>query len=187
MNIAADFKLYRVKNRLGELMRRPGGVSREQAVEEATKGIETLREGYVNAIPVEIAALEEMVAANASDEISAHEIGNLLSRAGRLLTLSGTFGYDRLDSVVKRFCDLGLGMIEKGITSVAPIEVHLRAMRLVSPDSAPLADEEAQELLNELSRVHAHFELPTESFKEMVPPLGMTEPPPIKSAAPSLG
>ena len=187
MNIAADFKLYRVKNRLGELMRCPGGVSREQAVEEATKGIESLREGYVNAIPVEIAALEEMVAANGSDEISADEIGRLLSRASRLLTLSGTFGYDLLDAVVKRFCDLGLGMIEKDITAVAPIEVHLRAMRLVSPDSVPLAREEAQELLNELSRVHAHFELSTESFNEAAQPFGLTEPPPTKSAAPSLG
>ena len=187
MNIAADFKLYRVKNQLGELMRRPGGVSREQAVGEANKGIESLREGYVKAIPVEIAELEEMVAANRSDEISADEIGRLLSRASRLLTLSGTFGYDLLDGVVKRFCDLGLGMIEKGITSVAPIEVHLRAMRLVSPDSVPLAREEAQELLDELSRVHAHFELSTESFDEIVQPPKMTEPSPTKSAAPSLG
>ncbi len=187
MNIAADFKLYRVKNRLGELMRRPGGVSRAQAVEEAAKGIESLRAGYVNAIPVEIAALEEMVAANGSDEISADGIGCLLNRASRLLTLSGTFGYDRLDAVVKRFCDLGLGMIEKGITSVAPIEVHLRAMRLVSPDSVSLAREDAQELLAELSRVHEHFGLSTESFNEPTQPLGMTNPPPAKSAALSLG
>jgi hypothetical protein len=120
-------------------------------------GVESLRNEYVKAIPGEIAALEEIVSANRFGHVSAGDIQRMLERAGCLLTLSGTFGCTRLDTVVKRFCDLGIGMMEKRITSVAPIEVHLRTMWLVAPSSPALTDDEAESLLNELAKIHVYY------------------------------
>jgi hypothetical protein len=147
----------RVKNRLGELLRRPGGVAKEEAVTDALQRIESLREEYVKAIPNEIELLEAILADTRHGRISSREICKLLNCADRLLVLSGTFGYPLLDAVVKSFCDLGAGMIEKNITSVDALLVHLRAMRLVCPGQSSATEEEAKDVLNELSKIHAYF------------------------------
>lgn len=147
----------RVKNRLGELLRRPGGVGREQALTEADVNVESLRAEYIKAIPGEIEALETIMAGVESGEISAGEIQKLLDYADRLLVLSGTFGYPLLDAVVKSFCDLGMAMVAEKITSVAGLNVHLRAMRLVCPDAAAIDEAEGENVLNELAKIHAHF------------------------------
>jgi hypothetical protein len=149
-------KIIPVKNRLGLLLRMPGGIGRSEAVEAAGKAVEELREEFVGAIPGEIQALEGLVAGGRK-KISAEELETMLMRAAQLLTLSGTFGYDLLDQVVKRFCDLASGMIEKHIEDVAAVNVHLRAMRLVCPGGAELAGEAADNILNGLAKVHAHY------------------------------
>jgi hypothetical protein len=159
MNDVAKCITIRTKNRLGELLRRPGGIDREQAIAVALEHVESLRDDYVKAIPGEIEALEAIIAGVGSKEISAREIQELLDCADRLLVLSGTFGYPMLDAVVKRFCDLGIVMIEKGITSVEPLEVHLRAMWLVCPQLSNATDMEARNVLTELSKIHAHFKV----------------------------
>ncbi|HEY0282428.1 MAG TPA: hypothetical protein VGC27_07385 [Rhizomicrobium sp.] len=162
-------KIVRVKNRLAGILRSPGGISRTEAVTAATASIESLREEYVKLIPLEIAALETIVAEAGADEIDARDIERLLDRAGRLLTLSGTFGYSLLDAVAKCFCDLAAGMIEKGITCTGPITVHLRAMRLVCPGSPALAEAESRGILDELLKIHAHFGLTPHGREDAFP------------------
>ena len=124
---------------------------------EADVNVESLRAEYVKAVPGEIEALETIVAAQDSGEISAGDIQKLLDYADRLLVLSGTFGYPLLDAVVKSFCDLAMGMAEEKIMSVAGLKVHLRAMRLVCPDAVALDEAEGERVLNELAKIHAHF------------------------------
>jgi hypothetical protein len=150
-------KITPMKNRLGALLRMPGGIRREEALDAAGKNVETLRDEFVAAIPNEIAALESMVKASGRQRISAEELDALLRRAGQLLTLSGTFGYDRLDLVVKRFCDLACGMIEKNIDDMAPVNVHLRAMRLMCPGGRELTEVEAGHVLAGLESVQTHY------------------------------
>lgn len=147
-------KIIRVKNILGELLSKPGGITRDEAVQEAQKLIEELREECEKAVPVEITRLENMVMA-AGPQISRFQLLDILSQVDPLLTLSGTFGSETLDAVVKRFCDLVAGMVEKNITDTAPLIVHLRAMRLVF--KTDLGATESEEILDELSRIHAHY------------------------------
>jgi len=150
-------RIIPVKNRLGQMLQKPGGIGREEACETAVKNVESLRDEFVGAIPGEIAALELMVEAAGRKRLPAGELDAMLRRAGQLLTLSGTYGYDLLDQVVKRFCDLASGMIEKNIEDAAPVNVHLRAMRLVCPDSPELPQEAADNMLSGLAAVHAHY------------------------------
>ncbi len=146
-----------MKNRLGQMLQKPGGMAREEACQAAGENVESLRDEFVSAIPGEIAALEAIVEAAGRKRMPASELDAMLRRAGQLLTLSGTYGYDLLDQVVKRFCDLACGMIEKNIEDVAPVDVHLRAMRLVCPGAPELPQEAADHILNGLAAVHAHY------------------------------
>lgn len=150
-------KIIPVKNRLGQMLRKPGGIGRAEAIESAGKNVEMLREEFVAAIPGEVAALEMVLEAAGRKHLSAAQLDAMLRRAGQLLTLSGTFGYDLLDQVVKRFCDFAMGMIEKNLHEAAPIDVHLRTMRLVCPGGRELSEAEADHMLTQLAAVHAHY------------------------------
>ncbi len=148
-----------VPNRLGQLLRKKGGVSRGLALKAASMNVENLREEFVGAIPGEIAALEAILTAGGGQRITGPDLDAMLRRASQILTLSGTYGFDRLDTVVKRFCDLVIGMIENGIEEVAPVSVHLRAMRLVTPGAAEISETEAAHMLAGLASVRAHYAL----------------------------
>lgn len=147
-------KIIRVKNILGELLATPGGISRDEAIHEAQTLIEELREDCEKAVPVEVTRLETLIA-EAGPAISTEKLNEILDQVDPLLTLSGTFGSETLDQVVKRFCDLALGMREKNITTTAPLTVHLSAMRLFCKND--ISEEDAAEILGELSRIHAHY------------------------------
>lgn len=157
-------KIIRVKNILGELLSTPGGISREEAIHEAQNLIEELREDCEKAVPVEITRLEGLVAA-AGPTISEPQLAEILDQVDPLLTLSGTFGSETLDQVVKKFCDLAFGMREKAITTTAPLNVHLSAMRLVYKND--LGEADCAEILAELSRIHVHYGI---VHKEVAPP-----------------
>jgi hypothetical protein len=156
-------KIIRVKNLLGELLSIPGGIGREEAIAEAMRLIEELREEYEKAIPVEITSLEDIVALFGKT-VTSRQLAMILDAVDPLLTLSGTFGPAILDAVVKRFCDLCAGMMEKNITAVAPLRVHLRAMRLVW--KSDLSKEAADEILGELTRIHTHYGIVARSADE---------------------
>ncbi|GAA0530559.1 hypothetical protein FHS83_002568 [Rhizomicrobium palustre] len=156
-----NFKSYRVPNRLGKLLQTPGGISREQAVQAAGERVESLREKFLAAIPNEIGALEEILARGGGKTISEADLQEMLTLADQVLTLSGTYGLTRLDTVVKRFCDLAMGMIDKKLDPAAPVAVHLRAMRLVSPGAAELSDAEAAHVLDGLVSIHIHYGIAT--------------------------
>ncbi len=149
-------RIIPVKNRLRALLYAPGGVSRDDALGAARQNVESLRRDFVKAIPAEIAALESMLDSD-KKTITKDELEAMLRRAGQILTLSGTFGFGMLDLVVKRFCDLALGMLEKNIDKVAPVAVHLRAMRLVCPGGLALNAMEADRMLKSLEDVQAHL------------------------------
>jgi hypothetical protein len=154
--MASKVRIIPVKNRLRALLYAPGGVSRDDALGTARQNVESLRRDFVKAIPAEIAALESMLDPD-KQSITKDELEAMLRRAGQILTLSGTFGFGMLDLVVKRFCDLVLGMLDKNIDKVAPVAVHLRAMRLVCPGGLALNAMEAERMLKSLDDVQEHL------------------------------
>ena len=155
-----------VPNRLGQLLRKSGGISRGLAMKAADTNVERLREEFVNVIPDEIAALEAILVACGGEHIAASELDVMVRRASQILTLSGTYGFERLDTVVKRFCDLALGMIDKGITDVAPVSVHLRAMRMVVPGAAEISEAEVAHILEGLMSVQSHYRIERRKMRQ---------------------
>lgn len=150
-------KITQVPNRLAVLLKKPGGVTREQALQDASGRVEKLRARFVEAVPKEITALEAMLAVY-GPSVPAEGLEALLNRAGQILTLSGTFNLDTLDVVVKRFCDFAIAMLDQKIdAAAAPLHVHLRAMRLVSPGAPSISAGEIEHMMSGLARVHSHY------------------------------
>ena len=81
----------------------------------------------------------------------------MLRKAGSLLVLTGTFGFEVLDAIAKSFCDLLSGMILKDMHAIEPIAVHVRAMRLCAPGGGGLGYDEARQILTELGRTLSHL------------------------------
>jgi hypothetical protein len=145
------------KTRLSELVKRAGGVSRDDAVEGAMQQMESLR-GESDAVLETTTAKLEAVgqAALKNGKISRDQMLAILQHGDQIVTLAGTFGYGPLGIATRSLCDIADGMIRAGSADIAPILVHVQAVRMMSPKSAALTPEEVDKVLAELTRVLAH-------------------------------
>ena len=92
-------------------------------------------------------------------------MSTILRYADQIVTLAGTFGYQSLDLATRSLCDVTDGLLGAGIDDVAPIAVHVQAMRLMAPGAPALSPPETANVLGELARILTHFELSTISTK----------------------
>jgi hypothetical protein len=146
------------KTRLSELVKRAGGISRDEAVEGAMQQMESLRGESDDVIESTIAALEAIGrAALKMRRCSRDQMLEILQHGDQMVTLAGTFGYGTLGIASRSLCDMADGMMHAGSDDIAPILVHVQAIRMMSPRSAALAPKEADKVLAELTRVLTHF------------------------------
>ena len=143
------------QNRLTALVNRPGGVWRHEAIAEATRQLETLRESSMDGVDSLIGKLE-IVAARKGQDATAH-LAEIQQLADQIITIAGTFGLMFLMETAKRLCDLTQAFLARGQSDAAAIAVHVRAIRLFGPKGNPLSDEAAQGVLLELRKVLEHF------------------------------
>jgi hypothetical protein len=146
------------KTRLSELVKRVGGISRDDAVEGATQQMESLRGESDDVIEAAIAALEAIgQAARRHGKCSRAQMLEILQHGDQMVTLAGTFGYGPLGIATRSLCDIADGMLRAGSDDIAPILVHVQAVRMMSPRSPALMPENANKVLAELTRVLTHF------------------------------
>jgi hypothetical protein len=143
--------------RLSELAARSGGISRELAVEEAKKSVESLRELGIEAIETALRAIEAIAYSAKANKLAAADMKEILHQADHVVTMAATFGLDTLECAVKSLCDVTDGLLTRESNDAAPIIVHVQTMRLLAPGSAPLDVEQSQRVLSELTKVRAHF------------------------------
>jgi len=153
---AGTKRTYFPKTRLSQLAARPGGVSRDSAIENALEAMEEMRDECTVAIETAIAAIEAILYA-ARNGLNEAQMKDILGHADRVVTLAGTFGYGLLDTAVRSLCDVTDGLLPAQACEIAPIAVHVQAMRLMAPGSAKLSDIEAGHIFAELSKVRAHL------------------------------
>lgn len=144
-----------LRNGLGELLNRPGGVGRERAVTAATRGVEKLRSGLVQVLIDEVAQAENL-ARSATDPVPAELMMELFRHEGVIFNLAGTFGYAGLQSVAAGLSDLLAEGCRRGCCPLDAVIVHIQAARLVGPDAAPLHETEHAALLDRLAKVRSH-------------------------------
>ena len=150
MNVLIHFP----KTRLSELVRKFGGLSRDDAVAAATSELETLRLEADSAILTAIAQLEKMVAADKSGG-GEDAMKELLPVCDQIVTLAGTYGYGALDKATRSLCDLLDGLIGAGTRDRASIRVHVQTIRMMAPGSL-LGPEQVEVMLFELTKLLDH-------------------------------
>jgi hypothetical protein len=146
------------KTRLSEMVARVGGISRSDAVEGAMTQMESMRgesDGVVNdaITAVEVIAL----AAGKKGKFDKAQMHDILRHGDQIVTLAGTFGYVSLDIASRSLCDVTDGLLSADLYDLAPILVHLQAMRMMAPGATPLKADEIEQVLAELKKVSAHF------------------------------
>ncbi|HEV2563378.1 MAG TPA: hypothetical protein VGT78_14675 [Rhizomicrobium sp.] len=145
------------QNRLSSLINRPGGTWRDEAIAEATRQVETLRDSSMDAVDALIGKLE--AAAARKEQGAIEQLKEIQQLSDQIITIAGTFGLVFLVETAKRLCDLAQAFLARGKTDAEAIAVHIRAIRLFGPKGTALSDQAANSVLLELRRVLQHFEV----------------------------
>lgn len=160
-----SYKIIHAPNRLGSLLAKSGGISRDKAVDRAVYSVEKLRISSETSIWKEIAHLEAILISDLHTHeplLSKKGMEAVQNQAASILNLAGTFGHDRLVSVLKSLCDVIAAMMEQGLRTAEPVAVHIRALALFAPPSmAALSDAQAANVLAELQKIVAHLQRET--------------------------
>ncbi len=146
-------KVYFPKIKLQEMLLRPGGIARDEAIGGA---IEQLRaeSGESNTVIEDaIAAIAGIADSARGNVLPEQDMKKILEQADQIVNLAGTFGYDYLDRAARGLCDMADGLVRTGCTDAAPIHVHVMALRLFSPMAATPSVAEAEKVLSELAAV----------------------------------
>jgi hypothetical protein len=145
------------KTRLSQVIGRLGGVSRSDAVDEAKKQLESMREKSDEVIRASLTALEAIIFHPETKQgYSPAQMREILCLGDQIVTLAGTFDYVALDKATRSLCDVTDGLKRTKRNDIASIHVHLRAMQMLAPGMAALPSEHVDMLLSELAKIMNH-------------------------------
>ena len=167
-------KIYFPTTRLAELAARPGGLTRSQALEEATKGIQSLLELGIQTVNKALITIEKVAYSAKGDTLTPEQMLEILREADQIVTMAATFEFAGLEEAAKSLCDIADGLLSNHLPDAAPVLVHVQAMRLMSPGSPELPEEASQHILGELAKVRVKYQFerlsadaPTETGPEI--------------------
>ena len=150
-------KVYFPKVRLQEMLNRPGGVTRDQALEGAMTHLQEISGESDAIIDTAIAAIEAIAGEARMNRLTPEQMRAILEQADQIVTLAGTFGYTVLDSAARALCDITDGLLREGKGDAAPIHVHVRALRLFSPSGVKPGHDESARVLAELDKIMVFY------------------------------
>lgn len=149
-------KVYFPKIRLTQMLARPGGLTRDEAMSAAISNVREISGEGDREIENSIVAIEK-IATTAGPTISKEHLTRILEEADQIVTLAGIFNYAWLNVATRKLCDIADGLLQAGLNDIAPILVHVRAIRFFAPSSTTLDDAQAKLVLSELEKVHTHY------------------------------
>ena len=139
--------VLRVKNPLKKALFGPK-IGMAQAVEQAERHVESLRESYVADLAGKIELIERL--AGPGPKVPEEALSQLSILAPVIYNLAGTFGYTLLQHVAASLYDMLIATAGKEINCRALVLIHARAARLAAPRMPEIPEEEAENLLREL-------------------------------------
>ena len=149
-------KIYFPKIRLAEKVSAPGGMTRDDAVSAAVQNVQSISGEGDAVMTASIQAIEKLVL-QCGGKLDAAVLDAILTHSDQVITLSGTFGYDHLDRAARSLCDTIECLAAAKSSELAPVAVHVDAMRLFSPGKGGAKGDAAEAVLAELARVQAHY------------------------------
>jgi hypothetical protein len=150
-------KIFLPKNRIETEVRRPGGISQEQALRRANANVEGLREVSKEALEAAVNAIGAIAGGASADGVPLENLPQLMRLCNRIILLAETYGFPQLALVAMRLCDLLSKFVELRKADANAIGVYVQAMRMLSPSQPPLPRLEHERLVEQLLRVLVHY------------------------------
>ncbi len=144
------------ENRLGKLIRSAGGKAVEQAVKDASVGIESLRGDFLSELSeiLEKAEVLSVAVKGADDQVGTDALYGLISNA---IGVPSACGMTSLDEMLISLADMIDHFKTHAIWDKQAITLHLSAFRLLLNSESARDSEGAKAILVGLHKVSARF------------------------------
>ncbi len=140
------------ENRLAKVMRKPGGVRVEDALQRADENLEDIREECLASVDEQLDQIERMAREAGASPTEPASLA-IYQLSNDIHAVAGVFGLTELGHAAFSLCELVDRLRARGRWSQPAVEVHLSAFRLLrNPDGA--TDRSA--VLDGLRRVTEH-------------------------------
>jgi hypothetical protein len=136
-------------NRLGRMLKDPGGITVRKALEQADENLESIREQSLAAIDARLEQIQACNRAAGKDPTEAAK-AEIYAHANEIHGVAGTFGLHQMGEVAFSLCELVDRLRERGAWSSQGVEVHVAALRLFRTPNAKL---DAKQVIAGLHRV----------------------------------
>lgn len=149
-----DAAIFPVDTRFQQMARRPGGVSRERAVEGAQRHLDELKPAFNNWLSRQLKELTVSIEEVASSPNDADVLERTHQACRELRDVGGTMGYDLVSFIADNFCDI-LDAVKAGATyDQNMIDCHMDALAMARTDAyRKLRPEQVPEMTNGLRRM----------------------------------
>ena len=140
-----DARAFFVDTRFQRLARRSGGITREQAINQAQAGIEEARGGFEAWVDTELKELVELVKSVGTDRAAADWLDAANFRSRQLRDVGTTMGFELLSFVADSLCDLLDSIAAGAECNMDSVVCHVDALvlsrqepyRHMQPDQVP--------------------------------------------------
>jgi hypothetical protein len=137
--------IFYADTRFERLARRPGGVEREVALEQAQAAVDNLKTDFSVWIDKEFDALNAALAEIESDPADKGALDRAFHSCAQLRDVSGTMGYELVTFIARTLCDILEAYIAGAAYDKEVVECHCNAFmfarmeqyRHLTPDQVP--------------------------------------------------
>jgi len=140
-----DARAFFVDTRFQRLARRSGGITREQAINQAQAGIEEARGGFEAWVDTELKELVDLVKSAGTDRAAPDWLDAANFRSRQLRDVGTTMGFELLSFVADSLCDLLDSIAAGAECNMDSVVCHVDALVLsrqeryrdMQPDQVP--------------------------------------------------
>ncbi len=149
-----DVRIFAVETRFQKLAKRPGGIPRDRAIEQAQIGIEKVQPEFDSWLDTELQELAGLIKSAELGEADPAWIERANSHSRQLSDSAGTLQFELLSFIANSLCDV-LDVIQADNTAnMESITCHMDALMLARQKSyRRLRPEQVPELTKGLRRV----------------------------------
>jgi hypothetical protein len=154
---SAEARVFRVDTNFQQMARRPGGISRDRAIERAETEIAEVKVDFNEWLNRELAELATAFAAAREHRPDPERLADLAGRSRQLRDVTATMRFELLSFVAASLCDLMDSINAEAEFPVDSITCHLDSLNLAArPAFRGLRPEQVPELTKGLRRVVRH-------------------------------
>jgi chemotaxis protein histidine kinase CheA len=135
-------KLSAYRPRLISLLKRPGGVTAEQATRAAQDNLETIRRQSLAELDKVVAKLAGMRETLRTEPSAAHT-DQIYGLAGAVIGIAGAFGLSEVQAAASSLCELIDELDLQKRSNFEAIDVHLRGLQLLRTPGQEMSPDEA--------------------------------------------